>query len=205
MENNPKKKPDGLIILNADFWNNLWEKGYTGWDIGKASPPITEFLETYPNKNARILIPGCGNAYEAQFLVDNGFKNITLLDISSEAVNLLKIRFQNKPQVNVICDDFFNHQGQYDLIIEQTFFCTHDPRRRPEYVSQVASLLKVGGEIIGVLFGKEFAQPGPPFGGVQEDYRLLFEPLFRIKKMELCYNSIKPRAGSELFIHLIKK
>ena len=35
--------------------------------------------------------------------------------------------------------------------------------------------------------------------GSKEEYELLFSKHLHIKKMELCYNSIPPRKGSELF------
>lgn len=191
--------------LDQNYWNQRWQKNETGWDIGEASPTITEYMKQYPNKNANILIPGCGNAYEAEFLVANGFTNITLIDIAPKAVEALKEKFADKPEVKVLCEDFFQHQGNYDLIIEQTFFCAIPPARRNEYAAKTASLLNVNGKIIGVLFDKEFGQAFPPFGGRPEEYKPLFEPHFTIKTMDVCTNSIPPRAQSEVFINLVKK
>ncbi|MCS7037470.1 MAG: SAM-dependent methyltransferase, partial [Saprospiraceae bacterium] len=57
--------------------------------------------------------------------------------------------------------------------------------------------------LAGVLFDRDF-EGGPPFGGHAEEYRALFEPLFRIHTLEPCYNSIPPRAGAEVFIILKK-
>ena len=191
--------------LDQSYWNTRWEKSETGWDVGHASPAITTYMAQYPNKNAAILIPGCGNAYEAEFLLANGFTNITLIDIAPKAVERLQQKFAGTPPVNVVCEDFFLHQGVYDLIIEQTFFCAIPPSRRREYAAKAASLLNSGGRIIGVLFDKTFEQPGPPFGGCVCEYKPIFEPFFTVKTMDACYNSIAPRAGSEVFINLVKK
>jgi hypothetical protein len=38
-------------------------------------------------------------------------------------VAVLQTKFGDNPNIKVICGDFFEHQGQYDLIIEQTFLC----------------------------------------------------------------------------------
>lgn len=108
--------------LDQNYWDERWQKNETGWDIGQASPAIVEYMKQYPNKNANILIPGCGNAYEAEFLIASGFTNITLIDIAPKAVEALKAKFTDKAQVKVLCEDFFQHKGNYDLIIEQTFF-----------------------------------------------------------------------------------
>ena len=190
--------------LDQNFWNQRWKNQQTGWDIGYASTPIVTFMEKYPNKDARILIPGCGNAYEATYLLENGFTNLTLIDIAPIAIQNVKEKFKNNPQINIVHGDFFEHKGEYDLLIEQTFFCALEPKLRSDYVSQASSLLADGGEIMGLLFGKEFENQGPPFGGSIDEYNLLFDKLFVIEIMEPCYNSIAPREGSELFIKLRK-
>lgn len=191
-------------MLDKNYWNNRWQTGETGWDIGHAAPALTEYAAQLNNKNISILIPGCGNAYEAEFLLNNGFTNVTLLDISPEAVQNIRERFKDH-SVKVICDDFFTHEQQYDLILEQTFFCALAPELRGDYVRKAHSLLKEKGKIAGVLFSREFEKEGPPFGGNTEEYQVLFEPYFSIIKMEPCYNSIPPRQGTEVFVIFQKK
>lgn len=192
-------------VLDKHFWNSLWRRGSTGWDIGQASPPIAEFMQQYDNKKAAILIPGCGNAHEADFMLSLGFENITLLDISEEAVEILRNKYHHEKRIKIICDDFFNHKGQYDLIIEQTFFCTHAPQRRKDYAEQIHSLLKQNGRLVGVLFGIPLGASNPPFGGNEHEYHAIFEPLFEIERLELCYNSFPSRKNEELFIHFLKR
>jgi len=200
-----KDKVEHTNELNADFWNHRWKSGLTGWDIGYASPPLVEYMSQYEDKSVSILIPGCGNSYEAENLLSKGFDDITLIDISEELTNRLRERFKKAPQIKVIYEDFFNHVGQYDLILEQTFFCAQILERREEYVRHIASLLKRGGRLVGVLFNVDFGKEGPPFGGDENEYRKLFSDLFDIRVMSPCYNSIPPRAGSELFVVMVKK
>ena len=191
--------------LDQSFWNKRWENNQTGWDIRQASPAIIAYMAQYVNKDAAILIPGCGNAHEAKWLLENDFTNITLIDIAPRAVAKLQEKYEKNLAVKVILGDFFEHQGHYDLIIEQTFFCAIDPKLRQNYVAQSASLLNKNGKIIGLLFNTEFEQMGPPFGGNSIEYQELFENHFSIKKMENCFNSIKPRANTEIFINFVKK
>lgn len=191
---------DGLA-----FWNGKWQKGQTGWDMGAASPPIKDYISQYENKDAAILIPGCGNAHEAAFLTDSGFHNITLLDIAPVLVAQLKKRFLTRSAVRVLCEDFFTHKGRYDLIIEQTFFCAQLPARRKEYAQKMHDLLNADGKLMGVLFDREFEGEEPPFGGNKEAYETLFAPYFDIHTLEPCRNSILPRSGTELFFIFSKK
>ena len=186
--------------ITSKYWNDRYLQGQTGWDIHQVSPPLQAYFDQLPRKNDAILIPGCGNSYEAEYLLKQGFTDITLLDISPALTDNLRKKFQPlPPALQLITADFFDHEGQYDLIIEQTFFCALDPAQRPAYVEKTYNLLRRGGRLAGLLFDRDFVG-GPPYGGHKEEYQQLLEKRFRIKTLTPCYNSIKPRAGTELFL-----
>ena len=185
---------------NDAFWSEKYATRQTFWNIGYPSPPLITYIDQLEQKDLRILIPGCGNAYEAEYLLHKGFSDITLLDISSEQVNRLQQKFKDQP-VRVLQGDFFQHPGQYDLVLEQTFLSSLEPSQRKDYVDQLFNLLIPGGTMAGVLFNRTF-ETSPPFGGNRKQYQELFELKLFIKTMELCYNSIEERKGSELFVIL---
>src|SRR5688572_9636734 len=149
--------------LDKNYWNNRYLKGETSWDIGNISTPIKEYIDQLDNKNIAILIPGCGNAYEAEYLLQKGFTNVTLIDISTVAAESVKEKLRaygNK--LKVIRGDFFDLQEKYDLILEQTFFCAIDPSMRKNYAQKMYSLLRQNGKLAGVFFDRSF-EGGPPF------------------------------------------
>jgi methyl halide transferase len=189
--------------LDQAYWDAQYKAKATGWDLGIVSPPIQEFIDTIQDKNSAILIPGGGNSYEAEYLLQQGFTNITVIDIAPTLIEVLQQKFVNHPNIKIILGDFFEHQGQYDWIIEQTFFCALPPTMRPKYVWKMHQLLAPKGKIVGLLFNRDFEE-GPPFGGNKVEYINLFSGAFSIQKMEVCPNSVAPRANSELFIELEK-
>ena len=191
--------------MDKSYWNGRYENNDTGWDIGFISPPLKEYINQLPNKQITILIPGCGNAYEAEYLLQQGFTNITVIDIAPVAIEALRLKLNafEGNQLRIIEGDFFNLDESFDLIIEQTFFCALQPALRNIYADKMYSLLNKGGKLAGLLFNRPF-DAGPPFGGNKEEYLLLFGSKFITQLMEACYNSIAPRAGSELFFILKK-
>lgn len=191
-------------LLDQEYWDKQYTSNATGWDLGEVSPPIKEYIDTLEDKNTSVLIPGCGNTHEAEYLLQQGFTHITVIDIAPTLVAKLREKFKYNPNIKIVLGDFFAHQGKYDLIIEQTFFCALPPEMRQEYVSKMYQLLAEKGKIAGLLFNKTF-EDGPPFGGSKAEYELLFKQYFNFMKMDMCQNSIKPRANSELFIELQKK
>ena len=187
-------------FLSKDYWNNRYAENAKGWDIGKVSTPLKVYIDQLTNKSASILIPGGGNGHEALYLYENGFTNITIVDISPIAIASLEEIFAQKGIFNIqlICTDFFEFKGSNDLIIEQTFFCALDPKLREAYVKKMSELLHDDGKLVGLLFDTDF-KVSPPFGGKLTDYQKQFSKHFEIIKMESCYNSIPPRSGNELF------
>jgi len=195
----------GDTELNSDFWSKRYQTKETGWDMGSVSTPLKEFFDKLKDKNISILIPGAGNSYEGEYLLQQGFTNVTILDYAPEAIENFKKRVSEHEKAKLICGDFFTHNGQYDLIVEQTFFCAIDPSLRKKYAEKMHELLKPRGKLAGLLFVVVPDSDGPPFGGSKEEYEKLFSPKFVIEKMEPCKNSIKPREGRELFFILSRK
>lgn len=190
---------------DANFWNEKYIATDTGWDIGYISSPLKAYFDQIENKSVKILIPGAGNAYEAEYLYQQGFDNVYVLDIASEALKGFTSRVPSFPKSRLILDDFFLISEQFDLIIEQTFFCALPKELRPKYVHKMSELLSDQGKLVGLLFQVPLYEDHPPYGGSEEEYRSLFGQYFEIEIMETAHNSIKPRQGSELFIKLIKK
>ncbi len=194
---------------NEQFWTNRYETAQTGWDIGYPSTPIKAYFDQVENKDVKILIPGAGRGYEAEYLHKAGFTNVFVLDISEMPLQDIRERVPDFPKAQLIQGDFFEHQDTYDIIVEQTFFCSFPPTKenRHNYAKKMHELLAPKGKLIGLWFDVPLTgdMEKRPFGGSREEYLTYFEPYFEVKIFEPCYNSITPRAGNELFGFFIKK
>ena len=192
-----------------DYWSLRYSEGRTGWDIGYPSTPIKEYVDQLEDKQVKILIPGAGNAYEAAYLHEQGFENVYVLDISSIPLDNFKKRYPNFPAQQLLQGNFFEHEGAYDLIIEQTFFCSFPPtiKNRTAYSEKMSSLLNSGGKLAGLWFTIPLTgdMEKRPFGGDKEEYIGYFEPYFEVHTLESCYNSIPARQGNELFGIFVKE
>ncbi|HMZ89099.1 MAG TPA: SAM-dependent methyltransferase, partial [Chitinophagales bacterium] len=76
--------------LSKEYWEQRYADGTTGWDMGVVAPALKQYFDSIERKDAAILIPGCGNAWEAKYLVEQGFTNITVIDIAEPPVNHLR-------------------------------------------------------------------------------------------------------------------
>jgi thiopurine S-methyltransferase len=191
--------------LDKTYWEKRYEEGKIGWNIGYPATPLKTYVDQLDDKSIKILIPGAGHSYEAEYLWNKGFKNVYVLDVALQPLMNLKRRTTDFPQAQLLHLDFFDLNDRFDLILEQTFFCALHPTLRTSYVSKVDQLLKPNGKLAGLLFDFDLTPSGPPFGGDIETYTSLFKDLFEIKLLEPSINSIKERQGKELFFIFEKK
>lgn len=189
--------------LNATYWEDRYVQKTFGWDIGFPSPALIELASNFP-KESRILIPGCGHAYEGEWLWKEGYTNVHLLDFSETAKASFLKRVPGFPEHQFLTGDFFTHQGEYDLILEQTFYCALPPDLRENYVMKMSELLVSNGILGGLLFTFPLTSEGPPFGGSISEYQDRFGKLFQIEVLEPSKNSIEPRNGKEAFFRVVK-
>lgn len=194
-----------MINLDENFWQNKYKTNKVGWDLGEISNPLKAYFDQLSDKNLSILIPGCGNSYEAEYLFNNGFKNVYVVDLTKEPLKNIKQRIPDFPDSHLIHKNVFDLRMAFDLIIEQTFFCAINPSLRPNYAEKMHQLLNTNGKLVGLLFDAQLNTDHPPFGGTKEEYLTYFKPKFNIEIMEPCYNSTGARKTMELFIKMTKK
>ncbi|SFB70838.1 Thiopurine S-methyltransferase (TPMT) [Flexibacter flexilis DSM 6793] len=197
-----------LLENPRQYWQQRYQCAQTGWDMGEVSPPLKAYFDSITQKDIRILIPGCGNGYEADYLLSQGFTNVTMLDIAPEPIARLTqtlAPYVGK-ELQLIEGDFFELNQTFDLIVEQTFFCALPPVLREKYAQKMPQLLaNEDSRLVGVMFNDSLNTTEPPFGGFADEYRSLLGEYMNIYKMELCANSHTARQGRELFVEIGKK
>ncbi|MBT3299446.1 MAG: hypothetical protein HN657_00885, partial [Candidatus Marinimicrobia bacterium] len=108
--------------------------------------------------------------------------------------------------IQAIQDDIFSLKQKYantfDYVIEQTCFCAIDPSRRNDYADVVQSILKPGGQLIGLWFplDKTMEEGGPPWATSIDEVKSLFNSGWGIEKEEWPTLSISPRKDREKMI-----
>ncbi len=181
------------------YWQDRYLQNSTGWDLGVVSPPLKAYFDQLSNKDYKILIPGAGNAYEAEYLHKIGATRVFVADWAQQAIDNIKKRIPCFPASQLLVQDFFKLEGPFDLIVEQTFFCALPPKLRKKYVNKMHDLLAPNGKLVGLLFQAPLNQNHPPFGGDKAEYLNLFESKFEIITLDTAHNSIEPRQENELF------
>ena len=128
--------------LDKDYWENRYVEGTTGWDTGYITRPIKEYIDQLEDKSLSILTPGSGPSHEAEYIHQQGFENIHIIDMSELAMDTFKKRYPTFPESQIHVQDLFEHTGKYDIIIEQTCFCALEPHLRNQYLNHIKKHVK---------------------------------------------------------------
>lgn len=162
-------------VETADVWEGRYQAGTTGWDRGKASPALHYWLETANIAPCRILLPGCGNGYEALTLAAAGF-DVVAIDIAPSPLNTLKqLLVDANLSAEVIQADVLAWQPDelFDAVYEQTCLCALNPGLWAQYEAKLHGWLKTDGQLL-TQFMQTNKESGPPFHCDLADMRELF-------------------------------
>ena len=134
-----------------DFWEIRYQDKFIPWDAGKVPESLRRYLPVLET-GARVLVPGCGSAYEARYLAGNGF-DVLAIDFSPAAVELAKKNLGEFGNVVQLADFFAFDPGKpFDAIYERAFLCALPRKMWDAYARRCAELLKPGGVIAGFFF-----------------------------------------------------
>lgn len=135
------------------------------WNIEHPPDILINLVETKTIQPCKIIDLGCGAGNYIIYLATKGFDS-TGLDISKHAIRIAQDATLSK---GVKCNFIVGNLISFDFKISGLFDCAFDwevlhhifPEDREKYVSNVAKLLKSGGQYISVCFSED----SPQFGG----------------------------------------
>ena len=174
-----------------------WEKVYRTKQPEQVSwyrPHLEKSLELIemaaPDRDARIIDVGGGESTLVDDLLARGYRQVTVLDVSSTALAVAKKRLgANASKVNWLCGDVTTivlagqpHDVWHDRAVFHFLTSAAD---RAAYVRQVARAVRAGGHVIVATFGPEGPSTCSGLDVVRYDPGALhdeFGPSFRLLK-----------------------
>lgn len=142
-----------------DHWQNIYktrDHKQVGWY--QQSPEIS--LQMFTGINAQpsqsVIDVGCGASVLVDNLIARGFTQITLLDLSDEALSLTRSRLGDRAHIpQYLCEDITSSSfdGSFDIWHDRAVFhFLTDTRDRNNYMSTLQnSLAQKGSAIIGTF------------------------------------------------------
>lgn len=148
--------------INKDHWENVYETknpDQVSWTQKKPQTSL-DFIHSFGlGKEAKIIDIGGGDSNLVDFLLEDGYENITVLDISAKALEKAKQRLGNKAErVKWIATDItaFEPNENYDIWHDRAAFHF---LTTPEQVSKYIDIAK--NCITGFMVLGTFSKNGP--------------------------------------------
>lgn len=159
-----------------DFWETRYRQNVTPWDQGGVPRALADFVAAH-RRRERVLVPGCGSAWEVRLFHDAGW-DVMAIDFSEAALETARRTLGGLAHLACFADFFQFGPGEpFDLIYERAFLCALPRSRWPDYAARSAQLLRPGGLLAGFFFFHD-AQRGPPFGTGDAELTALLSPAF---------------------------
>ncbi|QSN61602.1 methyltransferase [Caballeronia sp. M1242] len=182
------------------FWDERFDRRFMPWDQAGVPDAFRTFVSALAAPEAtRVLIPGCGNAYEAAYLAERGM-SVRAIDFSPSAV--AAARAQLAAHGGVVEEaDFFTYQPPFapDWIYERAFLCALPKDRWTDYAERMAALARPGALLSGFFFIGATPK-GPPFGIERNELDALLAPHFELVDDHEVSGSIPVFAGRERWL-----
>jgi len=149
--------------VRKEHWNKIFEtKDYTQVLWHQNLPKVSlEQIHTHVNKDNAIIDIGCGASFLVDELLKEGYSNLTLLDVSQTALNIVKERLGNaSDNIDYVCSDIttFESSKKYKFWHDRAVFhFLLDAKDRKKYFEVLyRSLEDSGTALIGT-----FSEQGP--------------------------------------------
>ena len=197
-----------MIYDAKEHWESIYQAkkpDEVSWYQEKPETSLKLISETNVDKDAKIIDIGAGASKLVDNLLTLGFRNITILDVSSSALNIAKKRLGDKANnVKWVVSDLreFETNDKYDLWHDRAVlhFLT-EKEDIGRYVKKVRQLLKSSGYLIISTFSENGPKKcsGLDIKQYSEDsVKKLFNDFEHIKSFE--EEHLTPWGASQIFI-----
>lgn len=188
----------------VEFWDVRYRDGVMPWDSAGYLPEDFRRFAAQQAPGARVLLPGCGSAYELLHLLQLGMR-AEGIDFSMAAIEAARRQLGEVGSALRLADFFAEPETHgYDWVYERAFLCALPPELRPAYVCKMAGLLAPEGRLAGYFFVVDKPK-GPPYGMTRDALLALLGDRFELREERSVGDSLPVFAGHEFWMEWAAK
>lgn len=148
-------------MSKKEHWDNIYSKKQmteVSWYQKVPATSLKLIEQSKVGKNSKLIDVGGGDSYLVDFLLEKCYSDVSVLDISKNAIEKSKIRLGDKGKnVSFVVSDIteFKTEDKFDLWHDRAVF--HFLNEKPQiekYVELVSQSIKKGGHLIVATFSE---------------------------------------------------
>ena len=196
-----RKEHWDAIFKSADYKQVLWHQ--------KSPKESLSFIQKHSSLDANILDVGCGASFLVDNLLQEEYKNITLLDTSKTSLDIVKNRIKSD-SITFICDDILNFKAnkKFDIWHDRAVFhFLLTQKERESYFKVLKKSLKPNGIAIISTFRTNGQTSCAGLDIVQYDEKKMLSELpLELKLLEFNeFLHITPKNTTQKYISFVIK
>lgn len=195
-------------MMNADYWNQRWKEGKTGWQTDSVHPDLKALYQKYQlGDRYHFLYPLCGMSLDIDWLFLKGHA-VTGIESSAHPIyevgkrlgiewtidevdGFTRYHFDN---LQIFQGDFFDAEKLplygVDVCFDRGAYVAISPELRASYASVYKSLEPANIAMILRMSEEQPAQ-GPPFGFQTHELHQYMKDAYTIEPIDLSSSSDK--------------
>lgn len=147
---------------DALYWDARYVQEGGSFDWYQRYSDLRPYVRRYLPPSSRVLMVGCGNAVMSEDMVKDGYEELVNIDISSVAIDVMRRKYANIPQLKYmqmdVRDMSFFPDESFDGVIDKgtldSLMCGTDaPLSATQMLGEVSRLLKPGGIYMLITYG----------------------------------------------------
>ncbi|XP_026424414.1 EEF1A lysine methyltransferase 4-like [Papaver somniferum] len=147
---------------DGTYWDARYIKEAGAFDWYQRYSSLRPFFLKFIPFSSRILMVGCGNAVLSEDMVKDGYEDIMNTDISSVAIEMMKKKYKDIPQLKYMTMDVrdmsFFQDDSFDCVVDKgtldSLMCGTDaPLSAAQMLGEVSRLIKAGGIYMLITYG----------------------------------------------------
>ncbi|KAK3007119.1 hypothetical protein RJ639_016188 [Escallonia herrerae] len=124
----------------AWYWDKRYEReaaeGGAPFDWYQKYPSLAPLLRLYVPPHHRVLVVGCGNSAFSEGMVDDGYRDVVNVDISSVVIEAMQKKYSGNPHLKYMRMDVRDmsafQKGSFNAVVDKgtldSLLCGHNSR-----------------------------------------------------------------------------
>jgi len=143
-------------MTNIQRLNNIYKSGIDKtWSNTEIPDKLIEYLDYLKSKvtsysKLKVLDIGCGRGRLIKRMIEDGWEDVTGIEVAGEAIKYLPPRIKLKIIVGDFMEERFNKK--YDIITDLTMTCSVSPRHWSSIFRKINEILEGNGYYLGEFF-----------------------------------------------------
>ncbi|RVX22236.1 Methyltransferase-like protein 13 [Vitis vinifera] len=144
------------------YWDERYSHESGPFDWYQKYNALAPLLHLYIPLHHRVLVVGCGNSAFSEGMVNDGYKEVVNIDISSVVIQAMQRKYSDRPQLKYIRMDVLDmsgfQTGSFDAVVDKgtldSLLCGNNSRQLAvKMLKEVERVLKNKGVYMLITYG----------------------------------------------------